>query len=564
MTNGSRVGKALLTNMRYSSQEANEMLETTLQELSREYYQFVESFTKSDFEDEKILGKFYTDLGIAKSMMDIINVHHLKENFLREISIIDPFCGDGRLVIELLNSLGKRYENNDHKYVISIWDIDYTAVNEARNAIEDFCEKHRLSYKIDARVADAFVEYAEMQEKFDICVTNPPWSLLKPQKLFNKSNTEDTLNEYRNAIEKYDEYMKKEFPLSQPSSKFGKWGTNLARCGTEIALRLVKHDGVAGIVSPASLLNDQVSGRLRKWIFENHRVIDISYYPAELKLYGNADISSVTLVVKGGKTDQKLSVKIYSERDYYKEEKIEKEVFEYIKSNVYSIPLQTGIDAIPIMMYLDKLPTVLSYCNESGLAFTREMDETRFKEKLTQTGRIEFAKGYMVDRYSFSGDSLYIDEDKVTIPASVLKNKIVWRDVSRDSQLRRIKATLLKPGYMCGNSLGVIFGDFEHLDMMKMLLAIMNSLISNHVAAGIVKNIHVPRPKINRKIVTLVDRQLSGEDVEVEIEIAVAKLYGLSPNEYRLVLSRFDYPEDIKNILAEKYAEIQNNGEIVI
>ena len=268
------------------------MLETTLQELSREYYQFVESFTKSDFEDEKILGKFYTDLGIAKSMMDIINVHHLKENFLREISIIDPFCGDGRLVIELLNSLGKRYENNDHKYVISIWDIDYTAVNEARNAIEDFCEKHRLSYKIDARVADAFVEYAEMQEKFDICVTNPPWSLLKPQKLFNKSNTEDTLNEYRNAIEKYDEYMKKEFPLSQPSSKFGKWGTNLARCGTEIALRLVKHDGVAGIVSPASLLNDQVSGRLRKWIFENHQVIDISYYPAELKLYGNADISN--------------------------------------------------------------------------------------------------------------------------------------------------------------------------------------------------------------------------------------------------------------------------------
>jgi len=558
--------------MKYSSQEANEMLETTPQELSREYYQFVEGFTQSDFEDEKILGKFYTDFGIAKSMMDIISAHHVKGGFQREISIIDPFCGDGRLVIELLNSLAKSNEFSDQRYIISIWDIDYAAVNEARNTIEDFCKKNSLSYRIDARVVDAFVEYAELQRKYDICVTNPPWSLLKPQKLFNKNNTEDTLVEYRHAIEQYDEYMTKEFPLSQPSSKFGKWGTNLARCGTEIALRLVKNDGVAGIVSPASLLNDQVSGRLRTWIFENHRVIDISYYPAELKLYGNADISSVTLVIKGGETDQRLSVKIYSERDHYKEEKIEKAVFEYIKSNGYSIPLKTGIGAIPIMMYLDKLPTVLSYCNETGLAFTREMDETRFKEKLTQVGRIEFAKGYMVDRYSFSGERLYIDEDKVTIPASALKNKIVWRDVSRDSQLRRIKATLLKPGYMCGNSLGVIFGDNENIDMMKMLLAIMNSLIfeyqarsmlvSNHVAAGIVKKIHVPSPKIDREIVTLVDRQLSGEDVEVELEIAIAKLYGISPDEYRLVLSRFDYPEDIKNTLAEKYTEIQNNGEI--
>lgn len=547
------------------------MLGNTPQELSREYYQFVNGFTQSDFEDEKILGKFYTDFDIAKSMVDVISAHYAIDSFKREISIIDPFCGDGRLVLQLLKSLEKQEQFNNLKYIISIWDIDSAAVDVARKAVEDYCKEQGYSFSIDSKAADAFVDYKELQGKYDICVTNPPWSLLKPQKLFSKNNTNDTLLKYREAIEKYDEYMKEEFSLSQPSSKFGKWGTNLARCGTEVALKLIKHDGMAGIVSPASLLNDQVSGQLRTWIFDNHRVIDISYYPAELKLYGSADISSVTLVVKGGETDQRLSIKIYTEKDCFNEKKIEKAVFQYIKANGYSIPLKTGVEAIPIMMHLEKLPTMLAYCDESGLSFTREMDETRYKEKLSQTGRIEFAKGYMVDRYSFSSDDLYIDEEKVTVPVSASKFKVVWRDVSRDSQLRRIKATLLHPGYMCGNSLGVIFGDNEKQDTLKMLLAIMNSfifeyqarslLVSNHVAAGIVKKIHVPSHMIDEGIVKLVDRQLNGENVEDEIEIAVAKLYGLSPDEYKIVLSRFEYPDAIKNTLAEKYAETQKNGE---
>ena len=44
----------------------------TPKELSSEYYQFVNSFTQTSFEDEKMLGKFYTDHDIAESMIHII------------------------------------------------------------------------------------------------------------------------------------------------------------------------------------------------------------------------------------------------------------------------------------------------------------------------------------------------------------------------------------------------------------------------------------------------------------------------------------------------------------
>ena len=199
------------------------------------------------------------------------------------------------------------------------------------------------------------------------------------------------------------------------------------------------------------------------------------------------------------------------------------------------------------MMYLEQLPSTDEFWAATGLSFTRELDETRVKEKLLPTGRIEFAKGYMVDRYSFTSDHLFLNEEIVVPPTSSFTSKIVWRDVSRDSQVRRIKATLLTSGFICGNSLGVVYGDEATLSSLKMLLAIMNSmifeyqarsmLVSNHVSAGIVKQIRVPRPCVDMNIVELVDKQLAGQDVEDSIELAVAHLYNLSVNEYEIIVN---------------------------
>ena len=543
----------------------------TPHEISADYYQFIDKFAQSAFEDEKLLGKYYTDYDIAESMMRMLSQRYVYDPFFSELRIIDPFCGDGRLIISLLSELQNSEKLSSDRLFISIWDVDAHAVNTAKSNIVQFCESVGLKYELDARQADAFVEYYTVRGKYDICVTNPPWSLLKPQKLFRKSNDEVAMVGYRNAIEQYDSYMKEAFAISQPSSKFGKWGTNLARCGIEVALRLIKSNGFCGIVSPASLLNDQVSGRLRSWIFENYKVINVSYYPAELKLYRSADISSITIVVKGGETDQNLSVRIYSDKSVYKEKKIEKAVFEYIKRTGFCIPLKTGIEAIPIMMYLEQLPSTDEFCDATGLSFTRELDETRVKEKLLPTGRIEFVKGYMVDRYSFTSDHLFLNEEIVVPPTSSFTSKIVWRDVSRDSQVRRIRATLLTSGFICGNSLGVVYGDEATLSSLKMLLAIMNSmifeyqarsmLVSNHVSAGIVKQIRVPRPCVDMNIVELVDKQLAGQDVEDAIELAVAHLYNLSVNEYEIIVNSFKLDQKRRAKIIQLYREQRHDGE---
>ena len=87
--------------------------------LSQEYYRFVGNFAQTDFEKEKILGKFYTDYDIAKALMRVLCNNYVSNLFSRDIRIIDPFCGDGRLILSLLTELIKRNMLPQKKYLWS-------------------------------------------------------------------------------------------------------------------------------------------------------------------------------------------------------------------------------------------------------------------------------------------------------------------------------------------------------------------------------------------------------------------------------------------------------------
>ena len=532
--------------------------EMKLQIFSNQYYEFVERFVKTDFEDSKVLGKFYTNIEIAERMIsDLLLQFNLAGNKIR---VIDPFCGDGRLIRILLIQMACTPLYKDSEVEVFLWDVDENAVNSAGKAIQEMAANLPMKISVVAQKADAYVLYSSFEGTFDICVTNPPWGLLKPQKLFNSRCSQEDIEEYKKSIATYDDYMRNEFPLSQPTKKFGRWGTNLGRTGTEVALRLLNMNGLCGLVSPASLFNDQVSVPLREWIFNQHRILNISYYPAELKLYGSADVSSITVVLGKGKTDSTFETKIYDAEGQFSIKHLTENAFEYICRNQYSLPLESGFDTIDILQFLEHLPSVEQVCGITGLQFARELDETRVTEKLQSTGRIRFAKGYMVDRYSFQPEDQYLNEEKCIPPNSVDRWKLVWRDVSRNSQKRRMKATILPPGHIAGNSLGVIFASDENqIGRLKELLAIINSmvfefqarsqLVSNHVAAGVIKQIRIPNLENDSYIVKLVDEQMNGTDNSWTLEAVVATKYGISFDQYITVVRGFDYtPEEIEEI----------------
>ena len=131
----------------------------------------------------------------------------------------------------------------------------------------------------------------------------------------------------------------------------------------------------------------------------------------------------------------------------------------------------------------------------------------------------------------------------------------MWRDVSRNSQKRRMKATILPPGYIAGNSLGVISNmDESKNKLLFLLLAIMNSmifefqargqLVSNHVSSGVIKQLRIPRLAENEEILTKVDNQMAGQNEEWNIEVLIAKMYGLTKEQFMSVACRYNLSEN--------------------
>ena len=553
-----------------SEVEANGISDLRIELFSKHYYGSLANYSQSEFETAKILGQFYTHYNVADTMID--NLFEVLRSDFEQISIIDPFCGDGRLIVAFLRKIASA--NPLCEVSITVWDIDEKAVGLAKTNIANASVQYGIKVNVCAEVTDAFARYYEKQHFYDVCITNPPWSILKPQKSFTEQHNEEAHEEFKQAIALYDSYIKEEFSVSQPTAKFGKWGTNLARCGTEVALRLVKHNGYCSIVSPASLLSDQVSGKFRAWIFNHFCLSHINYYLAEAKLFGAADVNSVSLLFKSSDEYTDIQVQTFDSSLNSSKYTIARNEFEYIRDNSFIFPLETGISIISCLKLLDSLPTLGS--SEIGLKFCRELDETRVHERLRMEGDYLFIKGYMIDRFSYNPTPIqYADTDKCVITESCQQERIVWRDVSRNSQTRRVKATIAPAKTIAGNSLGVTYLQKYDSSKLRYLLAIMNSivfesqaralLVTNHVSAGVIKKIHIPvlKPEIESQLVPLVEKRLNGDySVEPYIESLVALNYGL-PIQMFLSLSKRYYDDNLEYAALCRVAEETFNGVVL-
>lgn len=71
----------------------------------------------------------------------------------------------------------------------------------------------------------------------------------------------------------------------------------------------------------------------------------VSYFPAELKLYGSADVSSITAVARAGMTEQ-IKIRIYDLDFKAAENMLQGADLQFIKNNDYLIPLESGIHSL--------------------------------------------------------------------------------------------------------------------------------------------------------------------------------------------------------------------------
>lgn len=545
-------------------------------QISNNYYSSLsKAYDKNQEAYSKQIGRYYTHKLIYENLISEVlsSMPETKDTF----NIIDPFCGDGRLVY---NIVAKIIANQEYKNIrtiaVTLIDIDEKALNFAAETLSELTKTNGVEVMVESIVGDAFILAPDLYEKYDICITNPPWCILKPGKQGFPKLSAIQVEMLEQKTEKYCAFLSEQYPHSKTRKRFGRWSANLSRYGAECALNLVKPNGVCGIVLPASFFSDQITRPLRRWIIEDHRLAYLSFFPAELKLFGDVDQSSSTAVIKklGGPT-LKFVESIYDKNANKRELILDGEAISFIMENDYVIPFEYSEQDFSIIRKLQKLGRLEKY---PGIKIGREIDETRIGEKLLSTGRIRFVKGYMVRRYSVADSPIqYIDEQKINVPVSVNYLKIAWRDVSRASQKRRLQATILNSGIVTGNSLGVIYKPNASYDEMCFLLGVVNSyvfefmarsrLVTNHVPSGVLRKIPIPLYTLNlcKKIAKVVTQCLanpSDQKTELILECMVGRAYGLTADEFMQILRMFQLSNSEYNTIMEVITSLWKKKEL--
>lgn len=516
----------------------------------------------------RALGRFYTHEIIGRHLAQAAAQALPRKANPLSLRIIEPFCGDGRLVCWLLDALSSVGINSETEITVDVWDNDADALTLAVTNIEKKAKE--LGFIVFCRHlhTDAFLEAPSFFSKFDICITNPPWENLKPdeRELINFSQVDKL--KYIEHIRERAYLLGELYPTSKPTRKFSGWGTNLSRCGAEVAFRLAAPGGLTGLVLPVSILADQVSQPLRSWIFKNNKIIDVAQYVAEARLFDKVDQPCVTIIGQScGKTVSLPRLHKYTADRVRSEPPFSKMAWKQIVLNDYAFPANFCLNPLEVMAGLRMFSRFgdLEGKDSFSLWAGRELDETGRKSFISSSGNHPFIKGRMIRRFGLAEQpSEFIVADRPSLPISVKYHRLVWRDVSRPSQKRRMQGTIIPPGWVTGNSLHVAYFRNDDTERLKALLGVINSLVfesmsrlflaTGHVSLGVVRK--VPIPNISntdflRTISDLTQACLDGDKhAETLIEVNVAKAYGLSRSQFIHVLESFDkITENEKNNL---------------
>ena len=504
---------------------------------------------------DRLAGKFYTPFHLAESLAQKVCAS-LASRDKSTVVLCDPFCGDGRLVDALLKALSPSIDEAR----IFLWDTDLEALSVAKKRVGDSAETLGIKVDVVAKNVDSLLGTSEYDGTVDVVVTNPPWEALKPDRKELEGMNAVAKAEYVRALKEYDLKLAEGLPLSQPSTKYSGFGTNLSRCGLEKSLKLLTPGGTCGIILPSSIFSDQVSFGLRKWALTHYSLSVLDIYSAECRLFPGVDQTIVAAVFSAVPTElHDVTLGRFLRIEDRTSERVALSAA-LLQELEYSIPPELTARELSILVGMMKLPKVQSVSgNSAGSLFWmgRELDETGYKERITDGDGLLFVKGRSIDR--FSSKLLYSEKLSpagIKLPKSYEHVRLAWRDISRRSQMRRMIATIIPKKVIAGNSLHVCYSKEGDLGRLKALLGVMNSLSfefqlrarlgTGHVSLGTIRSISIPQlfddVCLVEALAGLTDLTIGGSrEAEVEQDALVASAYGLSLSDYETLLRHFNF-----------------------
>ena len=237
------------------------------------------------YNKEKRFGQIYTPPFIVAKILDEVG---FSSRAVLGKTILDPACGDGRFLMEVVGRIVKMSHREDlEKNLAAVhgWDIDEIAVEQCKKNLTSLVESLGVQVDWDISVRNALHQlpqrdmfFAGEVERFDFIVGNPPY--IRIQHLEEKE---------RKFIQQHYEFCKS-------------GSTDSYIAFFELAYYLLKPTGVAGFITPNTFFYTETAKACRDFFATSESLKKIINY-GELQLFDDATTySAITIFSKTPQT----------------------------------------------------------------------------------------------------------------------------------------------------------------------------------------------------------------------------------------------------------------------
>lgn len=316
---------------------------------------------------------------------------------------------------------------------------------------------------------------------FDVIIGNPPYGRIK--QLIKKKEVKAIYSKYYDLIYLYQ-----------------RGNYNYYKLFLEKCFHLLKEYGFFSMIYPTAFLGEQDSQPLRKFLFENTKILKILQFPEKTKVFQDVTQDVIVLVYKKTKPDTDYSIKIKTNIASEELEKLNE--LDFLELKVSEIKEITGDDyRIPIFtkpkeewIVLRKISKIPPFKGSEEVPSVGEigeghLHETFDKEFLSEkdTGDM-VVKGIHLDQYFVNLDPegpkpRWVKKDtflkkKTEAKENINYERIIGRNTLNRALRPRLKFTLLQPGLVITNAIKYLIPKDESLDKYY-IIALLNSSILN-------------------------------------------------------------------------------------
>jgi len=233
-----------------------------------------------EYSKEKLTGKVYTPLHVVQKILDDIGYD---TPAILGKKIIDPACGDGRFLEEVVRRIIKfspKKQLAQNLTCVFGWDIDSDAVADCRRNLQRIADEAGVlvdwniralnSIEMKPQENDLFSAFNPV-ERFDFIVGNPPYI----------------------RIQHLDEQQRKFIQRNYHFCKSG--STDIYIAFYELALSLLTKDGICGLITPNTFLSTETARALRSHFARSGNLLQLTNY-GDIQLFANATTYSAIVI----------------------------------------------------------------------------------------------------------------------------------------------------------------------------------------------------------------------------------------------------------------------------